>query len=78
MISCTMSEEYRGQSQILYHGNESATLLHPVVPSATQTGSIVQHSIREGFPLSAHHVSELIYSESGVIGVLVDVHTTCL
>ena len=51
-VGRTVCEEDGGQTNCVYHANEAATLLEPVLPGSTQRGSIVQHMIRENFPES--------------------------
>ena len=59
-VGRTVCEEDGGQSNCVYHGNETAALLEPVLPGSMQRCSIVQHAIRENFPFTTDHVSELL------------------
>ena len=40
-VGRTVCEEDGGQTNCVYHGNEAAVLLKPVLPGSTQRGSIV-------------------------------------
>ena len=59
-VGRTVCEEDGGQTNCVYHGNEAAALLEPVLPGSTQRGSIVQHAIRKNFPFTTDHVSEVL------------------
>ena len=59
-VGRTVCEEDGGKTNCVYHGNEAAALLEPVLPGSTQRGSIVQHVIKENFPFTTDHVSELL------------------
>ena len=50
-------EEDGGLTNCVYHVNE---VLEPVLPGSMQRGSKVQHVIRENFPFTTDHVSELL------------------
>ena len=68
-----MGEEDGGQSKGVDHGDEATPL-----PGATETCSIVEHSVGESLSFSSHHVTQLVHSEVCITGVLTDVDSACL
>jgi len=60
-VGCTVSEEDGREAECVKHGNESTAVSEPILLGATETGSIVQHTIRESFPFTSDHVSKLIH-----------------
>ena len=59
-VCCTVSEEDGRQTQCVDHGEQTTPLTLPVLPAATQTGSIVEHSTGECLPTPPHHVPKFV------------------
>ena len=55
-----MGEEDGGQSKGVDHGDEATPLPEPILPGATETCSIVEHSVGESLSFSSHHVMQLV------------------
>ena len=54
-----MSEEDGEKTNGVNHGDESTALSEPVLLGATQTGSVMQHTVRKCFSLPPYHVTKV-------------------
>ena len=71
-------EKNCGQAQCVYHGDQPASLLEPVLISSMQAAGIVQDTFAEDFSLSTNHVPQFIQCKTGILWMLVDVYPASL